>query len=224
MKLLRDALYQRFPNETRLLPSIAPYWQYRHGLHEPEVILYNDRVVVPPSLRPSVLETLHYTRQGTSTMTSRTRSIVFWPGMTEQITLVSKLRVKIAILMHHHKLHFRRKLQHRHPLHSRRYLRTSSTVVVSTISLSVTVCLAGAMFFNHLQARRKTPRLKSSYLRGASSIVSHQHITCNLTVVLKLPLNRRNAFFDPTLDLWVRAIMQLFPSRRNTLTWSYSTY
>jgi len=51
MKLLRDAFRQGFPDETRLSPPIVPYWQYRHGLYESEgVILYNERVVVPPSL------------------------------------------------------------------------------------------------------------------------------------------------------------------------------
>jgi len=77
MKLLRDALYQGFPNETRLPPT-ALYWQYRQGLYESEdVILYNDQVVVLPSLRLSVLEILHSTHQGTSTMTNTARSIVF---------------------------------------------------------------------------------------------------------------------------------------------------
>jgi len=56
-------------------------------------------------------------------------------------------------------------------------------------------------------------QLKASYLRGASSIASHQHITHNLTAVLKLPLNRRSAFFDPTLDLWVIWILISFFER-----------
>ena len=49
------------------------------------VILFNDRVVVPASLRPMVLQTLHSAHQGVNTMSIRARSIIFWPGMTEDI-------------------------------------------------------------------------------------------------------------------------------------------
>ena len=45
------------------------------------VILYRDRVVVPPPLR-DVLRIVHSAHQGVSSMESRARSIVFWPGMT----------------------------------------------------------------------------------------------------------------------------------------------
>ena len=67
-------------------PSIKPYWQYRKALHELDgVILYNDRVVIPPSMRQHVLHTLHSAHQGTSSMEARAREIVFWPGYTTAI-------------------------------------------------------------------------------------------------------------------------------------------
>ena len=49
------------------------------------VILYNDRVVVPASLRHIVLSALHAAHQGTSAMERRARATVFWPGMTRDI-------------------------------------------------------------------------------------------------------------------------------------------
>ena len=49
------------------------------------MILYNDRVVVPPSLRPHILKHLHAAHQGTSAMEHRARAIVYWPGMTKAI-------------------------------------------------------------------------------------------------------------------------------------------
>jgi len=51
------------------------------------VILYNDRVVIPPSLRQKVLGSLNAARQGVpvSAMERRARAIVFWPGMTHNI-------------------------------------------------------------------------------------------------------------------------------------------
>jgi len=49
------------------------------------VLLYQDRVVVPPSLRNSVLRHLHAAHQGTSAMEQHARAIVFWPRMSKDI-------------------------------------------------------------------------------------------------------------------------------------------
>ena len=47
--------------------------------------MFEDRVVIPPSLRRTVLENLHAAHQGVSSMELRARSIVFWPGITADI-------------------------------------------------------------------------------------------------------------------------------------------
>ena len=81
-----DAIHNGFPDCYRTNPATSMYWQYRNSLHVTDgVIIYNDRVVVPPFLRPDVLEALHAAHQGASTMGLRARSIVFWPGMTADI-------------------------------------------------------------------------------------------------------------------------------------------
>ena len=49
------------------------------------VLLYQDRVVVPQTLRRRVLQHLHAAHQGISTMEQRARAIVFWPGMSKDI-------------------------------------------------------------------------------------------------------------------------------------------
>ena len=49
------------------------------------VLLYQDRVVVPHTLRRQVLQHLHAAHQGTSTMEQRARAIVYWPGMSKDI-------------------------------------------------------------------------------------------------------------------------------------------
>ena len=67
-------------------PSIAPFWPIRDFLYtEDGVILYKDRVVVPPSLQNKVLQYLHAAHQGTSSMEQRARGIVYWPGMSKDI-------------------------------------------------------------------------------------------------------------------------------------------
>ena len=86
MAALLDSIHRGFPDSCRTTASTAPYWRYRDNLHVTDgVVIYDDRVVVPPSLRPTVLATLHSAHQGVSTMGVRARSIVFWPGMTNDI-------------------------------------------------------------------------------------------------------------------------------------------
>ena len=47
--------------------------------------MYQDRVVVPPSLRRRVLQHLHAAHQSVAPMERRARAIVYWPGMTADI-------------------------------------------------------------------------------------------------------------------------------------------
>ena len=66
--------------------GIRQYLPYRDGFYISDgVILYNDRVVIPPQLRHQVLCTLHAAHQGVSAMERRARATVFWPGMTQDI-------------------------------------------------------------------------------------------------------------------------------------------
>ena len=76
-----------FPdNSSELEIDLRPYFKLRDHLSTVNgVILYNDRVLVPLSLRTNVLSTLHSAHQGTSTMTARAESSVFWPGITKDI-------------------------------------------------------------------------------------------------------------------------------------------
>ena len=83
---LLHAIRQGFQEDSRSINTVATYWRYRHNLYEMDgVVVYNDRVVVPPSLRSAMLATLHSAHQGVSSMGARARTIIFWPGMTEDI-------------------------------------------------------------------------------------------------------------------------------------------
>ena len=71
--------------------NLSQFAKYKDSLYVYDgVILYNDRVLVPPSLRKSVLAVLHSAHQGVSTMERRAQSIVFWPGMISDIEDVRK--------------------------------------------------------------------------------------------------------------------------------------
>ena len=83
---VHEAVLAGFPEVFRTNPITSPYWQYRDSLYITDgVIVYSDRVVVPQSLRHAVLDALHAAHQGVYTMSLRARSIVFWPGMTNDI-------------------------------------------------------------------------------------------------------------------------------------------
>ena len=77
-----------FPVSKNDLPvNLRLYHQYRAHLTTFDgVILYNDRVIIPPTLRCKVLEALHSAHQGVTQMCSRAESSFFWPGMNPQIT------------------------------------------------------------------------------------------------------------------------------------------
>ena len=55
------------------------------SLSEEDVIFYGDRVIVPQSLRPCVLDILQSAHQGTSGMESRAQVLIFWPGISSDI-------------------------------------------------------------------------------------------------------------------------------------------
>ena len=86
MTTLLIALRSGFPDELHHLDLIIPQWQLRHSLYELDgVILYKDRIVIPPSIRSNVLLTLHSAHQGVATMSNQARLIIFWPGITNDI-------------------------------------------------------------------------------------------------------------------------------------------
>ena len=88
MVRLLNEIEDGFPGPKSDLPAeLRPYYQYRDKLTTFDgVILYNDRIVIPPPLRRRVLESLHSAHQGVSQMCSRAESSFFWPGMTPAIS------------------------------------------------------------------------------------------------------------------------------------------
>ena len=87
MRILAKQIALGFPAEKQHMPvEIKDYWDVRHSLNVVNgVVLYNDRIVIPHSLRKQVIENLHSAHQGVTSMTSRAMSTVFWPGITSAI-------------------------------------------------------------------------------------------------------------------------------------------
>ena len=76
-----------FPENNFSLPEeLKPYYPLRDDLSSVDgVVLYGNRVVIPPPLRPNVLSTLHAAHQGIDKMLARAENSVFWPGITSDI-------------------------------------------------------------------------------------------------------------------------------------------
>ena len=87
MSQLLEVIEDGFPeNRTNLHPELKQYFQFRENLSTFDgVVLYRDRIVIPPSLRDKVLSALHSAHQSVSQMSSRAETSVFWPGMTPAI-------------------------------------------------------------------------------------------------------------------------------------------
>ena len=66
--------------------NTTEYWRYRDGLTVVNATLwYEERIVIPTSLRENVIENLHSAHQCISGMWARAQSTFFWPGISHDI-------------------------------------------------------------------------------------------------------------------------------------------
>lgn len=77
------------PEHRQDMPeAVRDFHTVRDGLYTSDgVILYDQRVVVPPYLRGEVLSSLHGAHQGVGMMLARAAVSVYWPGITADIRL-----------------------------------------------------------------------------------------------------------------------------------------
>ena len=73
MNLLLSVIESCIPAESCLLPpQLRKYHPFRDHLYAVDgVIMYKERVLIPPSLRQDILATLHAAHQGVTNMTAR---------------------------------------------------------------------------------------------------------------------------------------------------------
>ena len=84
---LTELIESGFVQHLDELPeALRPYHQYRSDLSTLDgVVVFKDRIVIPPSLRNTVLDSLHAAHQGINSMIAHAESAVFWPGITKSI-------------------------------------------------------------------------------------------------------------------------------------------
>ena len=86
MSLIEQGFYT---NITGIDSKYSEFLEYKDGLCVyDDVIMYQDRVVIPPSLRPDIIDSLHAAHQGETAMMLTVQSTVFWPGITRNVEKV----------------------------------------------------------------------------------------------------------------------------------------
>ena len=93
MESLLTYVESGFPTCKSELPgAVQAFFQHKNHLTSTNgVILYKKRIVVPTSLRQTVLSLLHCAHQGVSRMVARAEASVFWPGITVDIQNTRKM-------------------------------------------------------------------------------------------------------------------------------------
>ena len=86
--VLLQTVQQGFPlNIQKTHAAARPYWKVRHELSSHDgLVLKGSRIVIPASQRPIILTRLHASHQGTRRTLSRARQLVYWPGITNDVT------------------------------------------------------------------------------------------------------------------------------------------
>nr|XP_054766956.1 uncharacterized protein LOC129274128 [Lytechinus pictus] len=87
MQTLLELIESGLPAHRHAFPHpLGEYFQFQDGLSSVDgAILFNDRVLIPTSLRDEILTHLHAAHQGVTSMTARTDASVFWPGISPAI-------------------------------------------------------------------------------------------------------------------------------------------
>ena len=88
VSLLAKMITAGLPEEKNQWPAQVEqyYWARDNLTTVGPVVLYKDRIIVPTSLQPEILDHLHGAHQGVSGMSARATAAVYWPGMLDDIS------------------------------------------------------------------------------------------------------------------------------------------
>ena len=92
MQSLIQIIHDGWPeSKDKLQDDVKPYFSVRDCLsYQDGIILKGERLVIPPSLRLKVKKQMHSAHLGKDSMLRRAREIVYWPGMSSEITAIAE--------------------------------------------------------------------------------------------------------------------------------------
>lgn len=90
LKELYDTILKGWPeHREQTLTAVRPYWDSRDQLSVSDGIIFKGmRIVVPPSLRPRMLEIIHESHLGIVKCKQRAREVLYWPAMNAEVEAV----------------------------------------------------------------------------------------------------------------------------------------
>lgn len=88
MQTLRTTILHGWPDNRQNCPkNILEYWNHRDEMScENDIIFKGQKLVIPVQMRQEMLTAVHVGHMGTDKTVRRARDIMFWPGMTKEIT------------------------------------------------------------------------------------------------------------------------------------------
>lgn len=96
MSELKKIILEGWPKFKKMLPeNVKSFWKFKENLFlENNIIFFDDRLLVPASLRSYILEILHKPHFGIEKTKMRAREIVYWPGlMTDIENMIEKCNI-----------------------------------------------------------------------------------------------------------------------------------
>ena len=84
---LKEVIVNGFPSQKSSLPDhLKPFWGVKDNLSvEDDLVVYGCRLLIPTSLRATMLSRLHDAHQGVSRSQARARLTIYWPGIDRDI-------------------------------------------------------------------------------------------------------------------------------------------
>ena len=84
---LTNTILNGWPEQRKSCPtSIAKFWNHRDELTVIDGIVFRGQsLVIPPSLRQSMLESVHIGYMGMTKCSRSAKDIMFWPKMSSEI-------------------------------------------------------------------------------------------------------------------------------------------
>ncbi|CAB4035611.1 Hypothetical predicted protein [Paramuricea clavata] len=87
LRQLKKTVLSGWPDTKRETPvKINEYWHCREEISEIDgILLKNEKIIIPSSFRPEMLEKIHAGHMGTEKCKKRAQDVLYWPGMNSQI-------------------------------------------------------------------------------------------------------------------------------------------
>ena len=96
LKAVMDYWQNGWPEDKhKVLPEAQAYWKLKEDLFvEDNLVIKEEKVLVPVSLRGNVLKKLHLAHLGIKKTKSRARQVLYWPGIDNEIeNMIKECRI-----------------------------------------------------------------------------------------------------------------------------------